>query len=79
MFVVGLNNILFSTEKDDDLIVMERPSERWIDGLQFSSLFWPPPQETQQRKVISLLHLDSLDLCLVFGLSRFLLVCLLAC
>lgn len=50
MFVVGLNNILFSTEKDDDLIVMERPSERWIDGLQFSSLFWPPPQETQQRK-----------------------------
>ncbi|KNA23068.1 hypothetical protein SOVF_027320 [Spinacia oleracea] len=29
---------------------MTRPSERWIDGLQFSSLFWPPPQETQQRK-----------------------------
>lgn len=29
---------------------MVRPSERWIDGLQFSSLFWPPPQETQQRK-----------------------------
>lgn len=25
-------------------------SERWIDGLQFSSLFWPPPQEAQQRK-----------------------------
>ncbi|CAN1235208.1 Protein GIGANTEA [Linum perenne] len=25
-------------------------SERWIDGLQFSSLFWPPPQDVQQRK-----------------------------
>ncbi|XP_048226516.1 protein GIGANTEA isoform X1 [Ricinus communis] len=25
-------------------------SERWIDGLQFSSLFWPPPQDAQQRK-----------------------------
>jgi GIGANTEA protein len=24
--------------------------ERWIDGLQFSSLFWPPPQDPQQRK-----------------------------
>ncbi|KAG6671525.1 hypothetical protein I3842_16G007900 [Carya illinoinensis] len=24
--------------------------ERWIDGLQFSSLFWPPPQDAQQRK-----------------------------
>ncbi|XP_040995737.1 protein GIGANTEA-like isoform X1 [Juglans microcarpa x Juglans regia] len=23
---------------------------RWIDGLQFSSLFWPPPQDAQQRK-----------------------------
>ncbi|CAO2834123.1 unnamed protein product [Amaranthus hypochondriacus] len=29
---------------------MERSSERWIDGLQFSSLFWPAPQEAQQRK-----------------------------
>ena len=25
-------------------------SERWIDGLHFSSLFWPPPQDAQQRK-----------------------------
>ncbi|OIS97362.1 PREDICTED: protein GIGANTEA-like isoform X1 [Nicotiana attenuata] len=25
-------------------------SERWIDGLHFSSLFWPPPQDVQQRK-----------------------------
>ncbi|KAK6940061.1 hypothetical protein RJ641_029592 [Dillenia turbinata] len=24
--------------------------ERWIDGLQLSSLFWPPPQDAQQRK-----------------------------
>lgn len=24
--------------------------ERWIDGLQFSSLFWPPPLDPQQRK-----------------------------
>lgn len=25
-------------------------TERWIDGLQFSSLFWPPPQDEQQRQ-----------------------------
>ncbi|KAJ4831475.1 hypothetical protein Tsubulata_015231 [Turnera subulata] len=25
-------------------------SERWIDGLQFSSIFWPPPQDALQRK-----------------------------
>nr|UDP61405.1 gigantea 2 [Mangifera indica] len=30
---------------------MASSSERWIDGLQFSSLFWPPPQDAQQRKV----------------------------
>nr|BAW15106.1 gigantea [Gypsophila paniculata] len=29
---------------------MAQTSERWIDGLQFSSLFWPPPREVQQRK-----------------------------
>lgn len=29
---------------------MASSSERWIDGLQFSSLFWPPPQDAQQRK-----------------------------
>ncbi|KAK9165726.1 hypothetical protein Scep_000917 [Stephania cephalantha] len=23
---------------------------RWIDGLQFSSLFWPPPEDDQQRQ-----------------------------
>lgn len=25
-------------------------SERWIDSLQYSSLFWPPPHDIQQRK-----------------------------
>ncbi|XWS21817.1 hypothetical protein CRYUN_Cryun30bG0087700 [Craigia yunnanensis] len=30
---------------------MANPSERWIDGLQFSSLFGPPPQDPQHRKV----------------------------
>ncbi|KAL8159929.1 hypothetical protein V2J09_001466 [Rumex salicifolius] len=29
---------------------MARTSESWIDGLQYSSLFWPPPQDLQQRK-----------------------------
>ncbi|KAK3426175.1 protein GIGANTEA isoform X1 [Eucalyptus grandis] len=24
--------------------------ERWIDGLQYSSLFWPPPQDILQKK-----------------------------
>ncbi|KAH9691867.1 protein GIGANTEA [Citrus sinensis] len=30
---------------------MASSSERWIDGLQFSSLFWPPPQDAEQRKI----------------------------
>jgi len=30
---------------------MAATSERWIDRLQFSSLFWPPPQDVQQKKV----------------------------
>ena len=29
---------------------MAATSERWIDRLQFSSLFWPPPQDGQQMK-----------------------------
>ncbi|KAG9456845.1 hypothetical protein H6P81_001353 [Aristolochia fimbriata] len=29
---------------------MSSSSEKWIDGLQFSSLCWPPPQDTQQRQ-----------------------------
>ncbi|KAK7364502.1 hypothetical protein VNO80_13215 [Phaseolus coccineus] len=31
-------------------VSMAASSERWIDHLQFSSLFWPPPLEDQQRK-----------------------------
>ncbi|KAK4794653.1 hypothetical protein SAY86_012647 [Trapa natans] len=30
---------------------MASSSERWIDGLQYSSLFWPPPRDPLQRKV----------------------------
>nr|QBF67616.1 GIGANTEA-like protein [Solanum rostratum] len=29
---------------------MASSSERWIDGLHFSSLFWHPPQDAEQRK-----------------------------
>ncbi|CAI9116475.1 OLC1v1017634C3 [Oldenlandia corymbosa var. corymbosa] len=29
---------------------MAATCERWIDRLQFSSLFWPPPQDSEQRK-----------------------------
>ncbi|KAL2242304.1 UNVERIFIED_CONTAM: Protein GIGANTEA [Sesamum indicum] len=29
---------------------MATSNERWIDSLQFSSLFWPPPQDVKQRK-----------------------------
>ncbi|WOL09176.1 hypothetical protein Cni_G17929 [Canna indica] len=29
---------------------MSVSNERWIDGLQFSSLFWPPPQDEQQKQ-----------------------------
>ncbi|XP_028066325.1 protein GIGANTEA-like isoform X1 [Camellia sinensis] len=29
---------------------MASSCERWIDSLQFSSLFWSPPQDAQQRK-----------------------------
>ncbi|KAL2471680.1 Protein GIGANTEA [Abeliophyllum distichum] len=30
--------------------MMATSMERWIDSLQFSSLFWPPPQDAEQRK-----------------------------
>ncbi|KAL2562344.1 hypothetical protein AAZV13_20G132600 [Glycine max] len=30
--------------------LMAASSERWIDRLQYSSLFWPPPPDGQQRK-----------------------------
>ncbi|KAG6491659.1 hypothetical protein ZIOFF_046595 [Zingiber officinale] len=29
---------------------MSASLEKWTDGLQFSSLFWPPPHDEQQRK-----------------------------
>ncbi|OVA10620.1 GIGANTEA [Macleaya cordata] len=29
---------------------MTSSSERWIDSLQFTSLFWPPPEDAEQRK-----------------------------
>ncbi|XP_042006168.1 protein GIGANTEA-like [Salvia splendens] len=29
---------------------MATSNEKWIDNLQFSSLFWPPPQDVEQRK-----------------------------
>uniref|UniRef100_A0A6V7QQG3 Protein GIGANTEA n=1 Tax=Ananas comosus var. bracteatus TaxID=296719 RepID=A0A6V7QQG3_ANACO len=29
---------------------MSASCEKWIDGLQFSSLFWPPPQDELQRQ-----------------------------
>ncbi len=37
---------------------MATSSERWIDGLQFSSLFWPPPQDAQQRKAQITAYVD---------------------
>ncbi|KAH0467237.1 hypothetical protein IEQ34_004475 [Dendrobium chrysotoxum] len=30
---------------------MSASCQKWIDGLQFSSLLWPPPQDEQQRQV----------------------------
>ncbi|XP_044512008.1 protein GIGANTEA-like isoform X2 [Mangifera indica] len=39
---------------------MASSSERWIDGLQFSSLFWPPPQDAQQRKVQTTAYVEYL-------------------
>ncbi|GJN05601.1 hypothetical protein PR202_ga23246 [Eleusine coracana subsp. coracana] len=29
---------------------MSASNEKWINGLQFSSLFWPPPQDLQQKQ-----------------------------
>ncbi|XP_068647423.1 protein GIGANTEA-like isoform X2 [Aristolochia californica] len=31
-------------------MLMSSSSEKWVDGLQFSSLCWPPPQDAQQRQ-----------------------------
>nr|XP_043607661.1 protein GIGANTEA isoform X2 [Erigeron canadensis] len=37
---------------------MATTSARWIDGLKFSSLFWPPPLDTQQRKAQITAYVD---------------------
>ncbi|XP_009408935.2 protein GIGANTEA [Musa acuminata AAA Group] len=33
-------------------------NEKWIDGLQFSSLFWPPPQDETQRQAQVLAYVE---------------------
>lgn len=37
---------------------MTTSCERWIDGLQFSSLFWPPPHDTHQKKAQITAYVD---------------------
>ncbi|XP_023743209.1 protein GIGANTEA [Lactuca sativa] len=37
---------------------MATTSARWTDGLRFSSLFWPPPLDTQQRKAQITAYVD---------------------
>ncbi|CAA6660824.1 unnamed protein product [Spirodela intermedia] len=37
---------------------MSTSSEKWIDGLQFSSLFWPPPQDDQQRQAQTMAYVE---------------------
>lgn len=37
---------------------MSTSHEKWIDGLHFSSLFWPPPQDEQQRQVRRMILLN---------------------
>ncbi|KAL3504583.1 hypothetical protein ACH5RR_034424 [Cinchona calisaya] len=37
---------------------MAASCERWIDWLQFSSLFWPPPQDAEQRKAQITAYVD---------------------
>uniref|UniRef100_A0A5B7AQX9 GIGANTEA n=1 Tax=Davidia involucrata TaxID=16924 RepID=A0A5B7AQX9_DAVIN len=37
---------------------MASSCERWIDGLQFSSLFWPPPHDAHQRKAQITAYVD---------------------
>ncbi|KAK2979906.1 hypothetical protein RJ640_020148 [Escallonia rubra] len=37
---------------------MATSCERWIDGLQFSSLFWPPPQDDHQKKAQITAYVD---------------------
>jgi len=44
---------------------MSDSNVKWIDGLQFSSLYWPPPQDVEQKKV-SFLLLEFCCLCYNF-------------
>ncbi|KAF1001365.1 protein GIGANTEA-like isoform X1 [Apium graveolens] len=37
---------------------MATSCERWIDGLQFSSLFWPPPHDKHQKKAQITAYVD---------------------
>ncbi|KAG8045893.1 hypothetical protein GUJ93_ZPchr0008g12975 [Zizania palustris] len=37
---------------------MSTSNEKWIDGLQFSSLFWPPPQDVQQKQAQILAYVE---------------------
>nr|BAD97864.1 GI homologue 1 [Lemna aequinoctialis] len=37
---------------------MVASTERWIDGLQFSSLFWPPPPDEQQRQAQTMAYVE---------------------
>ncbi|KAL8233393.1 hypothetical protein R6Q59_019493 [Mikania micrantha] len=49
-----------------EAVHMATTSERWIDGLQFSSLFWPPPQDLEQRKV---LFTHFINMCITINLQ----------
>ncbi|XP_068651756.1 protein GIGANTEA-like [Aristolochia californica] len=40
---------------------MSSSSEKWVDGLQFSSLCWPPPQDTQQRQAQIMAYVEYLS------------------
>ncbi|XP_062206500.1 protein GIGANTEA [Phragmites australis] len=37
---------------------MSASNEKWIDGLQFSSLFWPPPHDVQQKQAQILAYVE---------------------
>jgi GIGANTEA protein len=37
---------------------MSASNGKWIDGLQFSSLFWPPPHDAQQKQAQTLAYVE---------------------
>ncbi|KAJ0960372.1 hypothetical protein J5N97_001789 [Dioscorea zingiberensis] len=37
---------------------MSTSHEKWIDGLHFSSLLWPPPQDEQQRQAQTMAYVE---------------------